>query len=115
MGRRSFKCVVANPENNFDGCVQLNDLLDLLQAYGNCAEVAEESWQWYPLEYQGYDYATVLIGEQCWFAENSTRITRTAIPSSNLSDSEWSNHLTDLRGTPLSKELQRFMAKMLVQ
>ena len=23
-----------------------------------------------PLEYQGYDYATVLIGEQCWFAEN---------------------------------------------
>ena len=20
--------------------------------------------------YQGYDYATVLIGEQCWFAEN---------------------------------------------
>ena len=23
-----------------------------------------------PLSYQGYDYATVLIGEQCWFAEN---------------------------------------------
>ena len=23
-----------------------------------------------PLTYQGYDYATVLIGEQCWFAEN---------------------------------------------
>ena len=23
-----------------------------------------------PLSYQGYDYETVLIGEQCWFAEN---------------------------------------------
>ena len=23
-----------------------------------------------PVSYQGYDYATVLIGEQCWFAEN---------------------------------------------
>ena len=94
-----FKCVVANPADiNFDGCVQLNDLLDLLQAYGNCAEVAEESWQCGdPLEYQGYDYATVLIGEQCWFAENlrnENYENGDAIPS-NLSDSEWSNHLTD--------------------
>ena len=24
-----------------------------------------------PVSYQGYDYATVLIGEQCWFAETS--------------------------------------------
>ena len=66
-----FKCVVANPADiNFDGCVQLNDLLDLLSAYGDCA--AEESlWQCGdPLEYQGYDYETVQIGEQCWFAEN---------------------------------------------
>ena len=23
-----------------------------------------------PVSYQGYDYATVLIGDQCWFAEN---------------------------------------------
>ena len=66
-----FKCIVANPaDSNFDGCVQLNDLLDLLSAYGNCG--AEESpWQCGdPLEYQGYDYETVQIGEQCWFAEN---------------------------------------------
>ena len=55
---------------NLDGCVQLNDLLDLLSAYGDCA--AEESaWQCGdPLEYQGYDYETVQIGEQCWYAEN---------------------------------------------
>ena len=65
------ECDVANPADiNLDGCVQLNDLLDLLSAYGDCA--AEESaWQCGdPLEYQGYDYETVQIGEQCWFAEN---------------------------------------------
>ena len=64
-------CIVANPADiNLDGCVQLNDLLDLLSAYGDCS--AEESvWQYGdPLEYQGYDYATVQIGDQCWFAEN---------------------------------------------
>ena len=64
-------CVITNPADiNLDGCVQLNDLLDLLSAYGNCS--AEEStWQCGdPLEYQGYDYETVQIGEQCWFAEN---------------------------------------------
>ena len=67
----SNTCIVANPADiNFDGCVQLNDLLDLLSAYGDCG--AEESpWQCGdPLEYQGYDYETVQIGEQCWFAEN---------------------------------------------
>ena len=50
----SQTCIVANPsDSNFDGCVQLNDLLDLLSAYGNCG--AEES-PWLcgdPLEYQG--------------------------------------------------------------
>ena len=64
-------CVSANTADiNNDGCVQLNDLLDLLTAYGDCG--AEESpWQCGdPLEYQGYEYETVQIGEQCWFAEN---------------------------------------------
>ena len=64
-------CYNINPADiNLDGCVQLNDLLDLLSAYGDCG--AEESpWQCGdPLEYQGYDYETVQIGEQCWFAEN---------------------------------------------
>ena len=65
------QCVVANPsDSNFDGCVQLNDLLDLLTAYGDC-DAEESAWQCGdPLEYQGYDYETVQIGEQCWFAEN---------------------------------------------
>ena len=32
-------CIVANPsDSNFDGCVQLTDLLDLLSAYGTCGD-----------------------------------------------------------------------------
>jgi len=44
-----------------------------------------------PLAYQGYDYATVQIGEQCWFAENlhSEKYDNgDAIPQ-NVSDAEW--------------------------
>ena len=90
-------CIVANPADiNLDGCVQLNDLLDLLSAYGDCG--AEESaWQCGdPLEYQGYDYETVQIGEQCWFAENlraENYRNGDAIPA-NLSDGEWSSTST---------------------
>ena len=45
------------------------------------------------VNYQGYDYQTVLIGEQCWFAENlraENYENGDAIPA-NLSDSEWSS------------------------
>ena len=51
-------CIVAYPaDTNFDGCVQLNDLLDLLASYGLCQTPAWSCGN--PLEYQGYDYATV--------------------------------------------------------
>ena len=63
-----------------------------MSAYGDCG--AEESlWQCGdPLEYQGYDYETVQIGEQCWFAENlhgELYLSGDSIPA-GLSDSEWS-------------------------
>ena len=89
---QTSECDVTNPsDSNFDGCVELNDLLDLLSAYGDCG--AEESpWQCGdPLEYQGYDYQTVQIGEQCWFAENlraENYRNGEAIPT-DLGDSEW--------------------------
>ena len=43
--------------------------------------------------YQGYNYSTVLIGEQCWFAENlrSENYENGDVILSNLSDSEWGN------------------------
>ena len=88
------ECAIENPsDSNFDGCVQLNDLLDLLSAYGGCG--AEESpWQCGdPLEYQGHDYETVQIGEQCWFAENlrsESYENGDAIPA-GLNSSEWTS------------------------
>ena len=47
-----------------------------------------------PVSYQGYDYATVLIGEQCWFAENlrsENYENGDALPS-GLSGEEWANN-----------------------
>ena len=62
-------CVIANPsDTDFDGCVSMTDLLDLLSVFGTCNETPWSCGD--PLEYQGYDYETVQIGEQCWFAEN---------------------------------------------
>jgi uncharacterized protein (TIGR02145 family) len=46
-----------------------------------------------PVSYQGYDYATVLIGEQCWFAENlrsENYENGDAIPA-GLSGADWSS------------------------
>ena len=93
-------CIVANPsDSNFDGCVQLNDLLDLLSAYGDCG--AEESvWQCGdPLEYQGYDYETVQIGGQCWFAENlrAENYTNEDVIPDGLSNPEWVSTTTGAR------------------
>ncbi len=67
-------CIIANPsDTDFDGCIGMIDLLDLLSVFGTCAESESEEVEWSCgdlLEYQGYDYETVQIGEQCWFAEN---------------------------------------------
>ena len=87
-------CVIANPsDTDFDGCVSMTDLLDLLSVFGTCNEVPWSCGD--PLEYQGYDYETVLIGEQCWFAENlraeSYRDGDTI--SGNLSNDDWSTTL----------------------
>ena len=83
-------CVGANPsDTDFDGCVGMTDLLDLLSVFGTCNETPWSCGD--PLEYQGYDYETVQIGEQCWFAENlrSENYENGDAILSNLSDSEW--------------------------
>ena len=86
------KCVVANPsDTDFDGCVGLNDFLVHLSFYGSgCG--SESAWSCgNPLEYQGYDYSTVLIGEQCWFAENlrAEAYANGDEIASQLSEEEW--------------------------
>ena len=46
-----------------------------------------------PVNYQGYAYATVLIGEQCWFAENlrSENYENGEVIPTGLSYNEWLN------------------------
>ena len=55
-----------------------------------------------PETYQGYDYATVLIGEQCWFAENlrsELYLNGDSIPT-GLNDYDWgATHWTELGAT----------------
>jgi uncharacterized protein (TIGR02145 family) len=72
--------------------------MELLSAFGtDCAPAEEpETAEWAcgdPVSYHGYDYTTVQIGEQCWFAENLRNehyANGDAIPG-ELSDSEWQN------------------------
>ena len=85
-----FKCVVANPsDTDFDGCVGMTDLLDLLAVFGTCNEIPWSCGD--PVEYQGYDYETVQIGEQCWFAENlrSESYKNGDVIPSDLDDAVW--------------------------
>jgi uncharacterized protein (TIGR02145 family) len=55
-----------------DGVIGINDLMQLLSSFGTMCEEPEsvEFTCGNPMNYHGYDYATVQIGEQCWFAEN---------------------------------------------
>mgnify|MGYP001176386596 CR=1 FL=1 len=86
----SQSCVIANPsDTDFDGCVSMTDLLDLLSVFGTCNEIPWSCGD--PLEYQGYDYETVQVGEQCWFAENC-RYLPAVSPSSNGSEIDGNAH-----------------------
>ena len=77
-----------------DGIVGINDLLELLSSFGSECVIEPETAEWTcgePVNYHGYDYATVQIGDQCWFAENLRTehyINGDAIPA-NLSLGEW--------------------------
>jgi len=73
------ECIIAIPADlNYDGCVTVNDLLELLAVHGTCPpypewpdEPTDTTWTCGdPITYWDCDYATVLIGDQCWFADN---------------------------------------------
>ena len=94
------ECIIAIPADlNYDGCVSVNDLLILLAVHGTCPpypewpdEPTDTTWTCGdPVTYWDYDYATVLIGDQCWFAENLRPDQYTngdPIPS-NFSGNDW--------------------------
>ena len=80
-------------DGNADGSVGADDLLGLLTEFGAECTPLSAFICGNPISYQGYDYATVLIGEQCWFTGNlrsENYENGDAIPSI-LSDSDWEN------------------------
>ncbi len=86
-------CVVSDfcqEDLDGDGAIGVTDLMQLLSLFGTDCPI----WMCGdPVNYDGYDYATVQIGNQCWFAENLRTehyANGDAIPG-ELSDSEWSN------------------------
>ena len=90
------------PDSDGDGiCDNNDDCIGEVDACGVCngpgaifncgCEECVEIANCGVISYQGYDYTTVVIGNQCWFAENlrsENYQNGDAIPS-NLSDSEW--------------------------
>ena len=93
----SQSCVVANvSDTDFDGCVGINDFLIHLSNFGSgCGP--ELTWSCGDqLEYQGYHYETVQIGEQCWFAENlrSENYENGDVIPTNLSNAEWQSSIS---------------------
>ena len=76
-----------------DGVIGINDLMQLLSSFGTMCEGPEtgEFTCGDPMNYHGYDYATVQIGEQCWFAENlRTEFYQNGDSiQQGLSDSDW--------------------------
>jgi uncharacterized protein (TIGR02145 family) len=78
-----------------DGCVCLSDLLIFLTHYNTCVNPHTVSFSCGidKVDYHGYEYTTVLIGGECWFAENlqtATFLNGDTLPS-GLSGAVWSN------------------------
>lgn len=87
-----------------DGVVGVNDLMQLLSSFGtDCPLVEPAEWTCgNPVSYHGYDYETVLIGEQCWFAENS-RFIPSVSPASDYSMSEPRCHVYGYNGSAVEE------------
>ena len=99
----NYRCVVANiTDTNLDGCTDLNDLMDILSAYGDCSVPAFNCGD--DIEHEGYDYSTVLIGEQCWFAENCRYLPEVS-PSSEGSETEPYYYVYDYQGTDIEEAM----------
>jgi uncharacterized protein (TIGR02145 family) len=95
----TFGCVVETPtDSNLDGCTDLNDLMDLLAAYGICVDPEYTCGDL--VSHDGYDYSTVQIGDQCWFSENCRYIPSIS-PSSEGSDTEPYYYVYDYQGTDI--------------
>jgi len=70
-----------------EDCLSVCD--EITPTPGNCGDL---------VSHEGYDYSTVLIGEQCWFAENCRYLPEVS-PSSEESETEPYYYVYDYQGT----------------
>ena len=74
-----------------DGCVGATDILVILGQYGECQDTTTAFVCGDYVLFDNYWYETVMIGDQCWFAENlrtTTYADGTAIPEV-MDNSTW--------------------------
>ena len=90
----SFQAQTLSYDNNNDGCVNLDDLLNVLSEFGLCS--AFECGVQVP--HDGYYYSTVQIGGQCWFSENCRYLPEVS-PSSQGSETDPYYYVYDYQGT----------------
>lgn len=57
-------------DGNGDGAVNVEDVLGVLSEFGEVCEPTGFVTCGDNISFDGYSYSTVLIGDQCWFAEN---------------------------------------------
>jgi uncharacterized protein (TIGR02145 family) len=75
-----------NPDSDGDGHIDLADLMSLLATYDLPWPPAVELDCGGGVEFEGYTYATVQIGGQCWFAENVRYLPEVFPPSQGWED-----------------------------
>ena len=86
-------------DNNNDGCVNLDDILNVLSEFGLCSSFACGDL----LSHEGYEYSTVQIGDQCWFAENCRYLPEVS-PSSEGSETEPFYYVYGYQGTDVAAQ-----------
>jgi uncharacterized protein (TIGR02145 family) len=94
----SFQAQTLSSDNNNDGCVNLDDILNVLSEYGLCSSFACGDL----LSHEGYEYSTVQIGDQCWFAENCRYLPEVS-PSSEGSETEPFYYVYGYEGSTVSE------------
>jgi uncharacterized protein (TIGR02145 family) len=86
-------------DNNNDGCVNLDDILNVLSEFGLCSSFACGDL----LSHEGYSYSTVQIGDQCWFSENCRYLPEVS-PSVEGSETEPFYYVYGYQGTDVAAQ-----------
>ena len=71
---------------NNDGSIGSSDLLQFLSFYGNEWPIVNTGIGCGDIFFQDYTYATVVIGDQCWFSENCRYLPEVSPNSSSSID-----------------------------